>query len=83
MPGSDDLAVARMCRKIAGSRSRGCSLAIIGAPNRRRETGVDDLGISGHRPGTAQAMCDEHCRLRMAKVAEGAFRKRLAAETED
>jgi integrase len=53
------------------------------AVTRLHEAGVDYLGISGitgHTPGTVQAMCDKHYLVRTAKAAEGAFRKRLAAE---
>lgn len=53
---------------------------------RLHEAGVDYLGISGitgHTPGSVQAMCDKHYLVRTAKVAEGAFRKRLAAERDE
>ena len=53
------------------------------AVTRLHEAGVDFLGIAGitgHTPGTVQAMCDKHYLVRTAKAAEGAFRKRLAAE---
>jgi integrase len=53
------------------------------AVTRLHEAGVDYLGISGitgHTPGTVQAMCDKHYLVRTAKAAEGAFRMRLAAE---
>jgi hypothetical protein len=53
------------------------------AVTRLHEAEVDDLGISGitgHTPGSVRAMCDKHYLVRTAKAAEGAFRKRLAAE---
>lgn len=53
------------------------------AVTRLHEAGVDELGIAsitGHTPGSVRAILDRHYLIRTAKAAEGAFRKRLAAE---
>lgn len=53
------------------------------AVTRLHEAGVDELGIAGitgHTPGSVRAILDRHYLVRTAKAAEGAFRKRLAAE---
>jgi hypothetical protein len=53
------------------------------AVTRLHEAEVSPLGISGitgHTEASVQAMCDKHYLVRTAKAAEGAFRKRLAAE---
>jgi hypothetical protein len=53
---------------------------------RLHEAGVDEqgiAGITGHTPGSVRAILDRHYLIRTAKAAEGAFRKRLAAEGED
>jgi hypothetical protein len=50
---------------------------------RLHEAGVDEqgiAGITGHAPGSVRAMLDRHYIVRTAKAAEGAFRRRLAAE---
>lgn len=55
------------------------------AVTRLHEAGVDDLGIAGitgHTPGSVRAILDRHYLVRTARAAEGAFRKRLAAEGE-
>ncbi|WP_211870047.1 site-specific integrase [Neoroseomonas terrae] len=56
------------------------------AVTRLHEAGVDDLGIAGitgHTPGSVKAILARHYIIRTAKAAEGAFRKRLAAEGND
>lgn len=53
------------------------------AVTRLHEAGVDEqgiAGITGHAPGSVRAMLDRHYIVRTAKAAEGAFRRRLAAE---
>ena len=53
------------------------------AVTRLNEAGEDALGIAGvtgHSPKTCQAILDRHYLARTEKAAEGAFRKRLAAE---
>lgn len=55
------------------------------AVTRLHEAGVDELGISGitgHTPGSVRAILDRHYLVRTAKAAEGAFKRRLAAEGE-
>ena len=54
------------------------------AVTRLHEAGVDDLGIgsiTGHSAATVRQILERHYLVRTAKAAEGAFRKRLAAET--
>ena len=53
------------------------------AVTRLHEAGVDELGIggvTGHSASTVKQMLDDHYLVRTEKAAEGAFRKRLAAE---
>jgi len=53
---------------------------------RLHEAHVDEqgiAGITGHTPGSVRAILDRHYIVRTAKAAEGAFRKRLAAEGGD
>jgi len=53
------------------------------AVTRLHEAGVDDngiAGITGHTPASVRSILDRHYIVRTAKAAEGAFRKRLAAE---
>lgn len=54
------------------------------AVTRLHESGVDELGIAGitgHTTGSVKAILDRHYLIRTAKAAEGAFKKRLAAES--
>jgi hypothetical protein len=53
------------------------------AVTRMHEAGVDEqgiAGITGHTPQSVGAMLHRHYLIRTARAAEGAFRKRLAAE---
>lgn len=53
------------------------------AVTRLHECSVDDngiAGITGHTPASVRSILDRHYIVRTAKAAEGAFRKRLAAE---
>ncbi len=52
---------------------------------RQHEAGTDNLGIaslSGHTPGSVQAILDKHYLIRTSEAAEHAFRRRLAKEGE-
>jgi len=56
------------------------------AVTRLHEAGVADTaiaGVTGHSSKTVRDMLDKHYLVRTAKAAEGAFRKRLAAEEND